>query len=391
MPKGYSKSMHAAIISLNLFGFLMILSANMTAGTNTTDLVKIAVKEVGFIVVSYFMMVQAARRFSFQKVEKYFIPGTAMILLALIATLFFGDARGAKAWIRLGPITIQPSEFAKIYVILLFAYFLADRKSLKPGWRNLWRFINVPLIISAIIGFIVVILQSDLGSGVVVLGIAYITMLIPSNPVLSRMQKIMFALMFIGFILLFALTTTPGIRFVEKLNIPPYMIERFKISSNPFTDRYGFGYYQIFNGLVALVKGGLLGVGYGQGFIKYSYLPESQNDAILSVIVEELGMIGYSLVLIGYGVILYQLVKYAFKVRKEKDKMVLIGAISYIMIHFVFNIGGITALIPLTGVPLLLISAGGSSRMAIMITLGLAQNVIARHRNQKRIKRVRAL
>ena len=391
MPSGYSMSIHAMIIILNLFGFLMILSANMTAGTSSSDLTKVAVKEVGFIVISYFMMVQVAKRFSFKKFQKYYPIITIGIFLALLSTLAFGGVGGAKAWIRLGPITLQPSEFAKIYVILLFAYWFGDRKSIKPGLKRLWKFVRMPILMVLAIGVIVVILQSDLGSGVVVLGIAYITLLVPGNPVLSKMQKVMFGLMFFGFFLLFFLTTTMGVSMVEKLNIPPYMIERFKISSNPFSDRYGFGYYQIFNGIVALVKGGLFGVGYGQGFIKYSYLPESQNDAILSVVVEELGMVGFSIILIGYGVIMYQLIKYAFKVKSERDKMILIGTLSYIMIHFVFNIGGITAFIPLTGVPLLLISAGGSSRMAIMIAIGLAQNVIARYRSAERKRRMQSV
>ncbi len=387
MPSGYSMSMHASLILLNLFGFLMILSANMTSGTSKDDLMRVALKETMFIVVSYVAMVFVARRFSFRKLQKYYWYLLAGLLIALFATLAFPEVNGAKAWIRLGGITVQPAEFMKVFMILIVAQSLGDKKPMQANKENFFRMMLHPLFIIILVAFIVVIAQSDLGTGVVILGIAYMTMLIPNNPVLKGLQKVMIALVFLGLFLVFFLTTPTGVAMVEKMNIPAYMIDRFKISSNPFSNRYDFGYYQIFNGIVALVKGGLLGVGYGQGFIKYSYLPESQNDAILAVIVEELGMIGFLFLMLLYGVLVYQLIKYAFRVKTEKDRMILVGTLSYLVIHFVFNVGGITAFIPLTGVPLLLISAGGSSRMAIMMAFGLSQNVIARHRSLSRKQR----
>lgn len=387
MPSGYSMSMHASLILLNLFGFLMILSANMTSGTSKDDLMRVALKETMFIVVSYVAMVFVARRFSFRKLQKYYWHLLAGLLIALFATLAFPEVNGAKAWIRLGGITVQPAEFMKVFMILIVAQSLGDKKPMQANKENFFRMMLHPLFIIILVAFIVVIAQSDLGTGVVILGIAYMTMLIPNNPVLKGLQKVMIALVFLGLFLVFFLTTPTGVAMVEKMNIPAYMIDRFKISSNPFSNRYDFGYYQIFNGIVALVKGGLLGVGYGQGFIKYSYLPESQNDAILAVIVEELGMIGFLFLMLLYGVLVYQLIKYAFRVKTEKDRMILVGTLSYLVIHFVFNVGGITAFIPLTGVPLLLISAGGSSRMAIMMAFGLSQNVIARHRSLSRKQR----
>lgn len=379
-------SMHASLILLNLFGFLMILSANMTSGTSKDDLLRVAIKESMFLVVSYIAMVFVARRFSFRKLKKYYWYLLGGLILSLMATLLFPSVNGAKAWIRLGGITIQPAEFMKVFIMLVVAQSLGDKPPLKANKENFRRMMLHPLLIIFVVAALVVVAQSDLGTGVVILGIAYMTMLIPNNPVLSRLQKLMIVFVFIGLVLVFVLTTPRGVAFVEKMNIPAYMIDRFKISSNPFTNRYDFGYYQIFNGIVALVKGGMWGVGYGQGFIKYSYLPESQNDAILAVVVEELGMVGFSFIMVLYGVLVYQLMKYTFRVKSEKDRMILVGTLSYLVIHFVFNVGGITAFIPLTGVPLLLISAGGSSRMAVMMAFGLAQNVIARHRTTERKK-----
>ena len=132
--------------------------------------------------------------------------------------------------------------------------------------------------------------------------------------------------------------------------------------------------------MAAFVSGGLFGVGYGKGFLKFSFIFASESDSILAIIVEELGFVfGFMPIVILYGIIIFQLMKYTFLVKSEKDKAILVGTIAYIFIHFLFNVGGVTAFIPLTGVPLLFISAGGSSRMAIMLAIGLSQNVIARH------------
>lgn len=387
MPAGYSMLIHGAVIMLNLFGFLMILSANMTSTANRASLAVVAVKEIGYIIISYYIMVMCARYFSFKKFhDNYFIILLVMIA-SLLLTLAFPEVNGSQAWIRIGGITIQPSEFAKVFVILVMANSLADKPRLGAKLKRAWPLVKPPLfVVGGVVG-IVLIAQSDLGSAVVIAGIAYIISLIPSNSALNRTQKIMFGLLFVGLLSLYFVTTPKGVAMIENLPIPSYMIQRFKISSNPFINRYDFGYYQIFNGIVALVKGGLIGVGYGKGFIKYSYLPESQNDAILAVVVEELGMIGFLVILILYAIVLIRLLRLSFSVKTERDKMILVGTVTYIMIHFVFNIGGITALIPLTGVPLLFVSAGGSSRMAIMMAIGLSQNVISRHRRNNRQQR----
>ena len=111
----------------------------------------------------------------------------------------------------------------------------------------------------------------------------------------------------------------------------------------------------------------------------------AESDSILAIIVEELGIIfGFLPIVVLYSLIFYQLMKYTFLVKSEKDKAILVGTLAYFFIHFLLNVGGVTALIPLTGVPLLFISAGGSSRLAVMIAIGLSQNVIARyHQSQK--------
>ncbi len=384
MPKGYSKSIHASVLILTLFGLMMIVSA--TANVNSlewTRLVMVIVKESFFIVVSYIMMVTIARNFSLQRLKKLYLPILVFTMGALLATQFFGPVNGAKAWIHLGVASIQPSEFAKITVILVLAHSLGERERSKEGF---WDLAAHPMTMIMIMSLIVLFPQGDLGTAMIMLLIALLTLLVFANSKLQKVQTLFLLLFVIYIVLIILLNNQAVLDFLDAIPFPDrmhYMINRIKTSANPFLDRYNAG-AQIFNGLAAFVSGGLWGVGYGKGFLKFSFIYAAESDSILAVIVEELGVIfGFMPIVLFYGVIFYQLMKYTFLVKSEKDKAILVGTLSYFFIHFLLNVGGVTALIPLTGVPLLFISAGGSSRMAVMIAIGLSQNVIARYRSSQ--------
>lgn len=383
MPYGYSLSIHVTTIVLNLFGLLMIVSASMNLKNTSRTLTFTLVKEIAFIVVSYILMVIFAKYFKMSFFKKYFWPLLGLTIAALLATLAFGEVNGAQAWIRFGSVTIQPAEFAKVFVILMIALFLGDRKAVKS--KSVWDYILLPTLVILLMLFIITVLQSDLGSAVVLLGIAFVCYLIPSNIKLKRMQ-LMFAILFVlGIVVLVMINNPQGAEFLNKLPLPDYMVKRFLTSADPLHDMYNDS-YQVFNSLVAIIQGGVFGKGFAQSINKYGYIPEAHTDFILAIIIEELGILGFLVIFIGYGLILINLMKYSFKVRSEQDKIILVGVASYIVIHFVFNVGGITAFIPLTGVPLLLVSSGGSSRMAVMIAIGLAQSVISKHNTYEKRK-----
>ena len=155
-----------------------------------------------------------------------------------------------------------------------------------------------------------------------------------------------------------------------------YKKARFTAMFNPFHDTYGAG-YQLINGLISFATGGLKGRGIGQSIRKYTDFPASNTDFILAIVVEETGMLGFGLLMLLYGTILIQLFRYAIKMKSEAGKMILIGTAMYLLVHMVFNIGGATGLIPLTGVPLLMISAGGSSTWSFMMCIGISQAIIS--------------
>lgn len=389
MPSGYSKPIHFVTLALNFFGILMVISATMgSASASVNSLLFTGVKEMVFVVVGYIAMVFMARNFSFTFFRKHFNAITLFVFASLLITLIFPAVGGAKAWIRIGPITIQPAEFAKIFMILVIALKLGDKRNINPRitWFDL---IKLPLVILFGIVAIIVILQGDFGSALVIIGITVICFLVPTNQKLWPIQKFTMFLIVFAFILVFFLTTPTGIALLEAVGIPGYMLNRFKIAANPFIDRYGDP-YQLFMGMVSMVKGveyGFFGRGYGNSINKYGYLPESQTDFILAIVVEELGVFGIIFVIASYSTIVYYLLSNAILFKKERDKIVLIGVTSYLLIHIILNVGGATGFIPLTGVPLLFISAGGSGRMAFMIAIGLAQNVIARNIGLKKRNR----
>jgi cell division protein FtsW len=200
--------------------------------------------------------------------------------------------------------------------------------------------------------------------------------LLASHPALAKFQWLAFALLVIGLLAVGFLLTEGGLSFLMNLNIlKDYQLARFENTVDPFINRYGTG-YQLVSSLMAFVKGDWFGVGLGMSLQKYGYLPAAQTDFILAVIAEELGFIG---VLVVAGLTLFiivTLLRYAFSAKTDRPRMVLAGVAYYLLIHFIFNVGGVTALLPLTGVPLLLISSGGSSTLSVMMALGIAQRMI---------------
>jgi cell division protein FtsW len=144
-------------------------------------------------------------------------------------------------------------------------------------------------------------------------------------------------------------------------------------------DKYDSG-YQLVNGLIAFASGGWFGKGFGNSVRKYTDFPAASTDSILSIIVEELGFVGFLFMILMFAIIILRLLMYARKIKSEKAKIILVGVAMYFMIHIFFNISGITVSLPLTGIPLLLISSGGSSTISAMMALGISQAIIVRYR-----------
>lgn len=379
MPQGTNMWIHISIIFLALFGTIMIASASMgIAVGNNRYLLFTVIKQVAFAVAGYISMAILANKFTVDGLKKKsFLIVIVVTYIALLACLLFKGVDGSQAWLRfrlLGQeVTIQPSEFAKITCILIVAAYLGDVKKHFKLRRNL---ILPPIIILLGIFLIVALLQTDFGSAVIIFLITCVCLLIPNHDQLRGLQIFLKVAFWTVLPLVIYLLTPYGEGFIEMLPIKQYQKDRFLAAFNPFTDKYNTG-YQLVNGLISFATGGFFGTGFGTSIRKYTNFPAANTDYILAILVEELGFVGFFVLMSFYGVILYQLLKYANRMQNERGRIILVGTAMYLLIHMIFNIGGVTGLIPLTGVPLLMISSGGSATFAFMSCIGISQAVIA--------------
>lgn len=393
MPKNYDRLMHFCILLLLLLGSLMVLSTN---AKDIDAVYKSIIRQIPFLILSYLLMITAARYFvrmlsrevkirddrMANKKAKNFYRGLFRIIgvaigILLVLTLVIGDeVNGSKSWIQLGFFSLQPSEFAKVYMILLLGIVVNDY-----GHRRIkfMQFMSEPLFFF-VFTILIIMMQPDFGTFIVFTGITMACMLIPSNKSLDPVKKlILVGTVFIVGAMIF-LSTDFGMSILEKFDLG-YKFNRFESAADPFKDMYNTG-YNIFYSLSAIANGGLSGLGFGNSELKYGYLPEASTDFIFSITIEELGILGLILIVGCYLIIIYKLLFYALKTKSEGYKVILIGSAVYLSLHFILNIGGVSALIPLTGVPLLFISSGGSSMLSIMCLMGVCQSIIALTRSQ---------
>lgn len=380
MPAKYDRILHGCIIALILFGSLMIASTSVgLAYDNKMVVVRTIAKQFAFVIVAYLTMVALANTFVLEKMTKIERPIGFLILALLGACLFFIDAGGARSWIRfnlpfLGQMSIQPSEFMKVFLIVNMASVVNKIKR-----RNIdcWSIVKMPFSFF-MIAAIIILFQNDMGSLIVMSLICAICLLIPSHPNLKKFQKRVTILLVVGSCLVIFLASDWGISILQKFDfLQEYVIKRFEMAQNPWLDETDKG-YQLINSLYAFATGGWRGLGLGHSIQKMSYLPAASTDYILAVIVEEWGISGYLIVLGLYSTVLFRLFKYALLSKKEGYKILYIGTSLYLFIHFVFNVGGVTGLIPLTGIPLLFMSSGASSLVSICMAMGICQAAISK-------------
>ena len=383
MPAGTDLPIQFAMYFLMIFGILMVASASMglSVGNNKYLLIT-TVKQVIFVAAGYYVMVRLANRFSLHYVRgRQFSSVILITLISLILCLAFPAVGGAKAWVRIPlgvtEITLQPSEFAKIVAILIVAAHTGD---INRRFPSAYEMLKKPVGFIMVFVLIVLVLQSDFGSAAVIFLISCVCFLVPNHIQMRGFQK--FLIISFWCVLIFAvfLLSPYGESFIRTLPfLKEYQVNRFLSAIDPFSDQYNTG-YQLINGLISFASGGWFGAGFGNSVRKYTDFPAANTDFILAIVVEELGYVGFLLLLTAYGVIIFRTLSYAMKMKSEKGRIVLVGTAMYLLFHIVFNIGGVTGLIPLTGIPLLMVSAGGSSTMSFMACAGLSQAVIAAYR-----------
>lgn len=299
-------------------------------------------------------------RVDYHRWQKYspllVLAGIGMLVLVLIPGIGF-KVGNARRWIDFGLFLFQPVEFVKIAMILYLASWYDKRQhqahDLYYGY--------LPALVIAGLTAGLVVLQPDIGSMLV----------------LSMIVAVMF---FIGGVKMKYILATAGIGLLVLwilIKAEPYRAERFMTYADPAHDSSGIS-YQINQSLIAIGSGGTWGVGFGQSRQKYSYLPEPMGDSIFAVMSEELGFARVILVLGLFLIFAFRGFKIARNTPDTFGKLVAGGITAWIVIQALLNIGGITAVIPLTGVPLSLISYGSTSLLITLASLGILFN-ISRH------------
>lgn len=389
-----------SLFALSILGVVMIGSASAgEAGKygGTYALYNMA-KQGGFLVIGFIVMMILRRKFS----TRWMYPRTikAMLIVVLIfmaVCLAFPSVSGSKAWIRLPlGMSIQPSEFAKIALILMMSYYLVETpKAFKNPVHLSRRFtdkkqfekyqffecIGRPLALAAVVILFCMVLQHDFGTSVIMSGIVAVCFFCASDRYYAKFQKPLFIFLIVAFLVVICV----GLPILTHV-LEDYQLGRILAWLDPLSDPYGSSFHQI-NGLIAFAKNGFFGLGLGNSTQKFGYIPESQNDYISAIIFEELGVFGLALIIIPYTIIIYRLFSYAYKVKDPKHKIILCGIASYFFLHLFLNVGGVSCLIPLTGVPLLCVSSGGSSTIAAYVALGIAQALISNYnREQARLR-----
>ena len=354
------------IILFSIFGLIMVLSASSMESYMRYDkspyfyfIRQLMFVGLGFLI--YFIMHLIPLNF-YKKLSTFLIIA---IIIAMTALIIYGKStREVVSWFKLGPIKIQPSEFAKLFTIIyLSSYYEKHKDSLDDYWTIIKPMIPIGIIC------ILVALQPDLGTASIIAMIALSIFFLSPIPKENRknINKILFA--FIGLILLVFISTKGKI-------LKDYQLQRlFSFMNNPCENYQSEEGYQLCNSYIAFHNGGLKGSGIGESTQKYLYLPDSYTDFIFPIIVEEWGYLIGIVVIIFYAILLFRIFVIAKKSKRISSALMAFGVFTYITIHIVVNLGGVTGLLPLTGVPLPFLSYGGSFTLTLFISLGLVQAI----------------
>ena len=372
------KYINWAVALLLLAGTFTIISTNVGKTTSAPNIVpKVLMKQCMFVLCGYIAMWFMNRWFRFKWYSKLENGIIIALLIMLILPLFSAEIGGSHAWILIGGISLQPSEFAKPLIMIICATCLYRAKT-KTVMLKEKGHLFIKAWAAFIVIFFIVAMQKDMGTLVIICCI-----MIPRYVVLQRMQRLLKLFVYgavAAAIVLFGITNI-GTEIIKHTSLAhiAVRVENFK---DPYTDVYGDG-YQPANSLYGIASSDIRGKGIGNSTRKYGYLTQADNDYILAVLLEETGVFGLFGLVILYGMIEIRLFYYAFKTSEDMYKVILGGTGVYLFMHFFLNAGGVACLIPFTGVPLLFISSGGTSLMSIMLTMGLAQNCICSIRRKE--------
>lgn len=324
---------------------------------------------LGFVIANIIFTVNT------KKYKPLFTLAFLVVSAFLFYLLFYGSfSRGAKNWIAVFGISIQPSEFAKpIIIVCLSLVFEKFYNVLRDLGKKHYNIIAIILFVGLTLPA-VIFLQKDLGTMFIMVCIFFVMFF--ASPILKiEKLKTIGLLCVLGVIACLMLIVKNG------QILSNAQIARFNYFSPCRT--YETGGYQTCNGYIAMNNGGLLGVGIGKSKQKYSYIPEPHTDMVFTIVAEEQGFLKGGLILIAMFYVVYKCFKISANASTIRGRYICLGVGTYIFMHMFVNLGGVLALIPLTGVPLPFLSYGGSFTLCLIVSLSFVQRVNIETRTAK--------
>lgn len=358
------KPLFILTIIFTLLGLVMIYSSSSISSVLRYDRPSYYFfeKQLIFVILSFIcgiFILKTPTKY-YKGISYFLLLVFSLILVSLVTKKILTN--NASSWYYIGSFGFQPSEFVKSFSILTMAFYYG--KLFQKGYNNIIS-IFIPIVIYVACA-VLIMLQPDLGSALIyagIIGAMFLSLPFKEKFLVKAKRIIPIVAVVLLYFLLF------GSSF---LNQQQSSRLNFQNPCSRYTDETG---YQVCNGFIAIKNGGLFGMGLGNSTQKYLYLPESHTDFIFPIIVEELGLVVGVLVILGYIFMLLRIYKISKKATNLRNQLICYGVFIYFSLHMIINLVGITALLPLTGVPLPFLSYGGSFIVNVLCMTFVCQRI----------------
>lgn len=361
----YDYSLVFAVVFLTAFGLLMIYSSSsyMAQINPRTNDAAFYLKRQGMIALGGFVLMVIISLMDYHWILKCSKFAYALSYVLMIAVMIVGkEVNGKKRWLGVGPLSFQPTEFAKLALILFLTVYIVEKGREINRWKGIAMLFALDFPIAALVG------KNNLSSGIIILGLGFVMSFVATKR-------------YIVHLLLCALAGL-GVAVINPVShallavglLHPYQLSRILVWQDPA--RYAQdGGYQVLQGLYAIGSGGLMGKGLGESIQKMGFVPEAQNDMIFSIICEELGLFGAVSLILVFLFMIYRFLVIANSAPDLSGALLVVGIMAHIAIQVILNIAVVTNTIPNTGITLPFISYGGTSLLFLMVEMGLVLSV----------------
>lgn len=345
------------VMFLNVVGLLMVFSASSATSLYTYGSSWFQIERQGIWFILSLGALYWAQRFDHHRLPsllRWMLPLTAFLMVLPLLPVIGIEVNGSARWFGFGQLRMQPSELVKLVMIVFVAEVLTSRsKRLHDSHQAFWPIVGVFGLFAALL-----MLEPNLGTTMILGSIMMVMLAVGGIPL--RWLAALGGLL-AGLAALFAL-------------LVPFRARRMMIFTDPWSDPLGAG-LQTIQSQVGLANGGLFGVGFGQSRVKWGFLPEAHTDFIFSIIGEEFGLVGCAVIIGALLALAYLGVRTAMRAPDRLGMLLAVGVTTWILVQAFVNIGAVVGGLPITGVPLPFVSAGGSSLIFTMAGVGVLLNV----------------